>query len=55
MKFGQVENITREIFFFENHTENEAGKLVPNLFLFFKKALHEVKISSLQLSFNHFR
>ena len=30
--------ITREIIFFRNHAENEAGRLVPDLFLFFKKA-----------------
>ena len=27
-------------FFFKNHAENEQGKLVPDLFLFFKKALY---------------
>ena len=48
-------SITREIFFFENHTENEAGRLVSDLFLFFKKALYEVNASGLQLSFNQFR
>ena len=47
--------MTREIFFFKNNAENEAGRLVPDLFLFFKKALYEVKASGLQLSFNHFR
>ena len=34
MKFG----ITREIFFFKNYAENEARRLVPDLFLFFEKA-----------------
>ena len=43
------------MFFFENHGEYEAGKLVPHHFLFFKKALYEVKASDLQLSFNIFR
>ena len=33
MKFG-------EIFFFENHAENEAGELAPDHFLFFEKALN---------------
>ena len=47
--------MTREIFFFKNNADNEAGRLVPDLFLFFKKALYEVKASGLQLSFNHFR
>ena len=40
MKFGQLIDITREILFFKIHAENEAGKLVPDRFLFFKKALH---------------
>ena len=41
--------------FFKNHAENEAGKLVADLFLLFKKALYEVKAKGLQLSFNIFR
>ena len=40
--------------FFKNHAENEAGRLVPNLFLFFKKALYEIKANGMQLSFNSF-
>ena len=40
------------MFFFKNHAENEAEKLVPDLFLFCKKALYEVKLSGLQFSFN---
>ena len=39
----------------KNHAENEAGRLVSNLFFFFKKALYEVKAGSLQLSFNIFQ
>ena len=38
MKFGQVIEDTREIIFVKNHTENDSGKLVPDLF-FFRKAL----------------
>ena len=34
MKFSQLINVMREIFFFKNHAENEAGKLVPDLFIF---------------------
>ena len=34
MKFGQLKNITREIFFFKNYVENEERRFVPNLFLF---------------------
>ena len=54
MKFDQVIGYNK-IFFFKNHAENEGGKLVPDLFLFFKKALYEVKASGLQLILNHFR
>ena len=35
---------------FKNHAENESRRLVPDLFLFFKKVLNEVKASDLQLS-----
>ena len=31
------------IFFFRNHVENMGGRPVPELFLFFKKALCELK------------
>ena len=44
-----------EIFFFKSYAENVAVKLVPELFLFFKKAQYEVKESGLQLSFNIFQ
>ena len=37
------------MFFFENHAENEAGRLVPDPFLFVKKALFEVNAIGLQL------
>ena len=55
MKFRQVIKYNRRNLFFKTHAENEAGRLVPDLFLFFKKALFEVKASVLQLSFNIFR
>ena len=45
----------RNIFFPKNHAEFKVGRLVPNLFLFFTKALHEVKVSGQHLSFNNFR
>ena len=35
------------MFFFKNHAENERARLFPDLFLFFKKALYEVKASDL--------
>ena len=38
MKFGRlIENPKRNTFL-ENYAENEAGKIVPHPFLFFKKA-----------------
>ena len=37
MKFGQLIEHNKRIFFFKNYAENEAGWLVPDLFLFFKK------------------
>ena len=45
MKLGQL-------LFFKNDEENEAGRLVPDLFLFFKKAQYDVKARDLELSFN---
>ena len=44
--------MTRKIFSFKNHAENEARILDPDFSLFFKKALYEVKASGLQLRFN---
>ena len=44
----------REIFLSKNHAQNEAGRIVLDLFLFFRKALYHVKASDLQLSFNIF-
>ena len=52
--FKLIEYINRNIFL-ENYAESNAEKLVLDLFLFFKKALHEVKASGLQLSFVIFR
>ena len=36
MKFGQL----REIFFFKNYVENEAGRLVPDLLLFYSSSCY---------------
>ena len=38
MKFGQLIEYNKRIFFFKNYADNEARRLVPDLFLFFKKA-----------------
>ena len=43
-----------QIFFFKNHAENEAGRLVPDLFLSFEKALYKVKESGEHISLNIF-
>ena len=51
MKFGQVIEYNKRNIVLKNPVENEAGRLVPDLFLFFKKALYEVKASARQLSF----
>ena len=37
------QNTTSDVFFFNNHAENEAGKVVLDLFLVSKKASYEVK------------
>ena len=42
MKFGQLIEYNMRIVFFKNHAENKAGRLVPDLSLFFVKALYEV-------------
>ena len=39
MKFGQPIEYNKKKFFFKNEAQNEAERLVPDLFLFFKKAL----------------
>ena len=38
MKFGQLIEYNKRNIFLENYAENEAGRLVPDLPLFFKKA-----------------
>ena len=47
MKFGQVQNISRGIFNFKKHAENEAKILVSDFSLFFEKAFYELKLSGL--------
>ena len=55
MKFGQLTEYNKKNIYLQKHGENEAGRLVPDHFLFYKKALHKVKASSLQLRFTIFR
>ena len=37
MNFGQLMEYKKIIFFFKNYAENEAGRLVQDLFIFWKK------------------
>ena len=39
MKFGQSIDYNKRNIFLQSYAENEAGGLVPDLFLFFKKSL----------------
>ena len=39
MKVGQLIEYNKRKFFFKNYAENDAGRLVPDLFLFFKQSL----------------
>ena len=48
MKFSQVIEHMR-IFVFKNHAKNEARRLVPNLFLVFKKDSYEAKVSCIKI------
>ena len=40
MTFGQLIEYNNKNIFLQNHVENEVEKLVPDRFLFFKKALN---------------
>ena len=42
------------MFLFKNQAENEAGRLVPDLFLFTEKVLYKTEAIGLQLNFNVF-
>ena len=55
VKFGQLIECNKQKVFFKNHAEYEAGRLLQDLFLFFKKALYKVKISGLLTGFTIFR
>ena len=54
MKFGLSIKHKITYIFLLKHTENETRRLIPDLFLFFKKALYKVKASSQHLSCNIF-
>ena len=43
MKFCQLMEYKKRNIFFKKHAKNEARRLVPDLLLFFKNALRELK------------
>ena len=45
MKFGHLVKYKVRNISFKSHIENETERLIPDLFLFFKKALYKVKAS----------
>ena len=47
MKLVQLTKMSTEIIFFKNYEENKVGRLVPDLFLFFKKASNKVNSSGI--------
>ena len=55
IKFGQLIEYNQINIFLYNYAENVSGRPVPDLFLFFEKALSEIKESAMELSFNTFR
>ena len=55
MKFGQLIEYNKRNIFLQKSCRNEAGRLVSDPFLFFKKALHKLKANGLQPGFTIFR
>ena len=51
MKFGQLVEYNKINIFLQKSCKNETGRLVPDHFLFLKKALYEVKASDLQFQY----
>ena len=54
IKFGQLIEYNMRNILLEKSCRNEVGRIVPDLFFFFKKALYEIKASGQHLSFNIF-
>ena len=54
MRFGQLIESKERNIFFRNHAENEAEKLVPDLLLFFEKALYRIKENAKTLVLMYF-
>ena len=55
MKFGQLMEYSKRNISLQKSCRKEVGRLVPDLFLFFKKVLYKVKASGLQLGFTVFQ
>ena len=55
MKLGPIIEFNEKSNFPQNLAENEARRLVADIFLYFRKTLYEAKAIGLQLSFNIFR
>ena len=55
MEFGQLIEYNDRNIFFQNDAKSELRRLVPDLFLVFKKALYKAKENVMQLSFTIFR
>ena len=47
IKFGQLIEYNKISIFKKNHAENETRRLVPVLFMFYKKALYEAKVNDI--------
>ena len=52
MKFGQLIGYNKRNIFRQNHAENEAGRLNPDLFLFYKKTLRTMVCSLISKYFD---
>ena len=50
MKIGQLIEYKVKIFFSKIHAKSEVRRLVPDLFLFFKNVLYEIKASDQHFS-----
>ena len=55
MKFGQLLESNNGNIFLQKSYRKQAGRLVPDLFLFFEKSLSEVKANDLELNFSIFQ
>ena len=55
IKLAQLTEFKKRNILLQKSCKNVAGRLLPDSFLSFKKALYESKASGLQLGFNIFR